>query len=261
MRNIFYLLILTFLFLSCDEDIANRTVQSETPVLTQVSVIDALLQGFYDGFYPIGDLKLHGDYGIGTFHGLDGEMVIFNDTVFQVKADGNVYILNDTVKTPFAAVAPLIADTAFTFSGLRYDSLKSDFSDYFPTPNIFYLVKIKGEFSYMHTRSVPAQEKPYPPLVEVTQNQPEFTFENVKGDIIGFYCPAYAEGINVTGLHLHFIDESRGKGGHIIDFTLKSGTMQLGYLLDYRLILPDGGDFYGGDFTIDRTDELDDVEG
>ncbi|MCF8362791.1 MAG: acetolactate decarboxylase, partial [Prolixibacteraceae bacterium] len=73
--------------------------------------------------------------------------------------------------------------------------------------------------------------------------------------------PAYAQGINVTGLHLHFIDKSRSKAGHIIDFTLKSGTMQLGYLLDYRLILPDGGDFYGGDFTIDRSDEVDDVEG
>ncbi|MCF8363139.1 MAG: acetolactate decarboxylase, partial [Prolixibacteraceae bacterium] len=233
MRYFVSLFVLIILFASCDEEIDSQPIGSSDPVLVQVSVIDALLQGFYDGFYPLGDLKLHGDFGIGTFHGLDGEMMIFNDTVFQVKADGSVNIPDNNMKTPFAAVAPLVPDTSFVLSELCYDSLKSNFSSYFPTSNIFYLVKIEGEFSYMHTRSVPAQEKPYPPLVEVTQNQPEFTFENVKGDIIGFYCPAYAQGINVTGLHLHFIDKSRSKGGHIIDFTLKSGTMQLGYLLDY----------------------------
>jgi len=250
-----------FLVFSCDEDITERPDKTDAPVLMQVSVIDALLQGFYDGFYPVGDLKVHGDYGIGTFHGLDGEMMIFNDTVFQVKADGKVYIPGDQERTPFAAVAPLLTDTSFVLTNMSYDSLKSNFLDFFPTQNIFYMVKIEGEFSYMHTRSVPAQEKPYPPLVEVTQNQPEFTFENVKGDVVGFYCPPYAQGINVTGLHLHFIDNLRTKGGHIIDFTIKSGTMQLGYILDYQLILPDGGNFYGGDFTIDRSDELDDVEG
>jgi acetolactate decarboxylase len=49
--------------------------------------------------------------------------------------------------------------------------------------NIFYWVKIEGGFSYMHARSVPVQEKAYPPLVEFIQNQPEFIFENVKQKI------------------------------------------------------------------------------
>jgi acetolactate decarboxylase len=261
MRLFMILLAFVFVFASCEEDVTEKPAEKSNPVLVQVSVIDALLQGFYDGFLPLGELKTYGGYGIGTFHALDGEMVVFNDTVFQVKADGKVYLPNDTETTPFAAVAPLLVDTAFSMQEITYSTLKDDFSTFFPTPNIFYLVKIKGEFSYMHTRSVPAQVKPYRPLVDVTATQPEFEYENIGGDIIGFYCPDYAKGVNVTGLHLHFLDESRQKGGHIIDFTLKSGTMELGYLLDYRLILPEGGDFYGGDFSIDRTDELEDVEG
>jgi len=138
--------------------------------------------------------------------------------------------------------------------------LKTNFSRYFPTPNIFYAVKMTGEFSYMKTRSVPAQSKPYLPLVEVTKTQPEFEFTNVKGDIVGFYCPAYAQGINVTGLHLHFLTADRKGGGHILAFRVKNATLELEYLSDYRLILPTSGDFLGGDFTVDRTDDLENAE-
>jgi acetolactate decarboxylase len=40
-------------------------------VLTQISTIDALLAGAYDGHVTIGELKAFGDLGIGTFHALD----------------------------------------------------------------------------------------------------------------------------------------------------------------------------------------------
>lgn len=229
-------------------------------VLVQVSVIDALLQGIYDGFYPVGDLPSLGSYGLGTFDALDGEMVVFNDTVFQVVATGEVKIPEPTVLSPFAAVTNFKADTTYQLANVTYDSIKNNFNNYFPTPNIFYAVKVHGTFSYMKTRSVPKQSKPYPPLVDVTKNQPEFEFKEVSGDIIGFYCPDYASGINVTGLHLHFLNSSRSGGGHILNFTIESGTMELAYLLDYRLILPTGGDFYGGNFTVDRSDDLEEAE-
>jgi len=32
------------------------------------------------------------------------------------------------------------------------------------------------------------------------------------------------------------------------------------YLFDFRLILPEGGDFYGGNFNIDRTNDLENAE-
>lgn len=240
----------------------NEPVMDEpkSDILVQVSVIDALLQGIYDGFYPVGDLPSLGSYGIGTFDALDGEMVVFNDTVFQVVASGEVKLPAATTLSPFAALTNFKADTTYQLANISFDSIKNNFDTYFPTPNIFYAVKMHGTFSYMKTRSVPKQSKPYPPLVEVTRNQPEFEFEEVTGDIIGFFCPDYASGINVTGLHLHFLNSSRTGGGHILNFTIESGTMELGYLLDYRLILPTGGDFYGGDFTVDRSDDLEEAE-
>ncbi|HKM94970.1 MAG TPA: acetolactate decarboxylase [Prolixibacteraceae bacterium] len=258
-KNCFLLLLLVAL-VSCNTSPNVPEVKNHA-TLVQVSVIDALMQGFYDGFYSLGELKKQGDFGIGTFHALDGEMMLFNDTVFQIQASGEVKIPNDSMLTPFAAVSPLIVDKTLSLSAFSFEQLKLGFDSLFPTPNIFYLVKISGDFSYVRTRSVPAQERPYLPLVEVTVNQPEFEFWNVKGDIIGFYCPSYAQGINVVGLHLHFLNNIRTGGGHLIEFELNKGTLEIGYLLDYRLILPNGGDFYGGDFTVDRTNDIKDVEG
>jgi len=260
MKKLFFI---TFVFASllfaCNEETETEE-DNAGPILVQVSVIDALLQGFYDGICPTEDLLEWGDFGIGTFHALNGEMVVLNDTVFQVLSTGEVKKPANDVTTPFAAITEWDADTTFSVSFISYDSLKTNFDHYFPTPNIFYAVKMTGEFSYMKTRSVPAQSKPYLPLAEVTKTQPEFEFTNVKGDIVGFYCPAYAQGINVTGLHLHFLIADRKGGGHILAFQVKNATLELEYLSDYRLILPTSGDFLGGDFTVDRTGDLEEAE-
>lgn len=64
----------------------NPVAQRET--LAQISTIDAILSGVYDGVVDFGTLKKYGDFGIGTFEGLDGEMLGFDGNFYQVKADG-----------------------------------------------------------------------------------------------------------------------------------------------------------------------------
>ena len=46
------------------------------PMLYQVSLLQALSLGRYDGSVAIGELKRNGDSGLGTFDGLDGERII-----------------------------------------------------------------------------------------------------------------------------------------------------------------------------------------
>jgi acetolactate decarboxylase len=251
---------ISLLLWSCEKEDITPLDKSVNGLLVQVSVIDALLQGIYDGVMPIGNLLEYGDFGIGTFHALNGEMIVLNDTVFQVLSTGAVVKPSGDATTPFAAVTAFAADTTFALKEISYDSLKANFNNYFPTPNLFYAVKMKGEFSYMKTRSVPAQSIPYPPLAEVTKTQPEFEFNQVAGEIVGFYCPAYAQGLNVTGLHLHFLTADRTGGGHILAFEITNATLEIGYLPEFKLILPTSGDFLGGDFTIDRTDDLEEAE-
>ena len=50
--------------------------------LTQVAVIDSLLAGVYDGDTPSSSLLSYGDFGIGTFDKLDGEMILLDETFY-----------------------------------------------------------------------------------------------------------------------------------------------------------------------------------
>ena len=156
----------------------NPIAQRET--LVQISTIDALLSGVYDGVMTFGTLKEYGDFGIGTFEGLDGEMLGFDGNFYQVKADGIAYPVSDSMETPFASVTFFDTDREEQLpESLDYEPSLFHKNGMLPTSNIFYAIKIEGAFSYMKTRSVPRQEKPYPPLAEVTKNQPTFEFNDV----------------------------------------------------------------------------------
>ena len=54
---------------------SGQCAAQDDEVLFQVSTIDALMQGVFDGFYSFNDLMAQGDLGIGTFEALEGEMV------------------------------------------------------------------------------------------------------------------------------------------------------------------------------------------
>ena len=62
----------------------------EHSTLFQVSTSTALVEGIYKGAVSIGHLREHGDFGLGTFEGLDGEMVAFDGRFYQVRSDGTV---------------------------------------------------------------------------------------------------------------------------------------------------------------------------
>jgi len=238
----------------------NPIAQRET--LVQISTIDALLNGVYDGVVTFGTLKEYGDFGIGTFEGLDGEMIGFGGNFYQIKADGKAYPVSDSVETPFASVTFFDADCEEPIpEGMDYSQLEEFLDGILPTSNIFYAIKIEGTFSYMKTRSVPGQKKPYPPLAEVTKNQPIFEFSDVVGTIVGFRCPEYVSGVNVPGYHLHFLTEGKDAGGHVLEFKTKEAVASVDYTSEFLMILPgEGSDFYTIDLTQDKQEELEEVE-
>ena len=55
--------------------LSGQCTAQDDDVLFQVSTIDALMQGVFDGFYSFNDLMVQGDFGIGTFDALEGEMI------------------------------------------------------------------------------------------------------------------------------------------------------------------------------------------
>lgn len=240
----------------------NASDPSDRDILYQVSTIDALMLGVYDGIQPVGELKHHGDFGIGTFDGLDGEMIMLDGTIYQVKDDGSVVVVAESQTTPFATVTHFERDhTVVTSTPMNISSFTSAMEDQLPTGNMIYAVKIHATFPFMKVRSVPAQEKPYPPLSVAVLNQSVYSYSDTTGTIVGFYTPVFFSGVNVPGYHLHYLSDDHKTGGHILDFTVPAGTAVFYDITPgFSMTLPTSGDFTGIDLSGDLSEELARVE-
>ncbi len=227
----------------------------------QASTIDALLAGVYDGDLSLRELRRQGDFGIGTYDHLDGEMVLLDGGFYQIKADGRVYSPPLDGETPFAAVCRFQPDRQLAVpEGLDMAGVEAWLDRKVPNQNLFCAIRIDGFFTSMRTRSVPAQERPYPPLKEVAATQPVFDRENIPGTIVGFRCPSFVAGVNVPGYHLHFISKDRSFGGHILAFEILTGRAQIDELDRFVMKLPRTADFADVDLARDRQQELKRVE-
>jgi acetolactate decarboxylase len=239
----------------------NYHYNSKKDILSQISTIDALLDGVYDGSVTCGQLKKYGNFGLGTFNKLDGEMIILNGKVYKASVNGKVYEALDSWKTPFAVATFFKQDKSFTLTKqLNFNDLKEEINKYLDSENIFYAIKIKGTFKKMKIRSVPPQKKPYPPLKNVVKHQKIFNLNECKGTIVGFKCPSFVKGINVTGYHLHFLSDDLKKGGHILDMETDSIKVMIDSKNNYFLTLPDSKSFKKSNLKKDRTSELEKVE-
>jgi len=229
--------------------------------ITQISTIDALMTGVYDGPTTLGELRTKGDFGLGTFAALNGEMVLLDGVFYQVTSTGAVLRPGPEVKTPFAAVTFFKADRTIRLEkGVTFKSFIAQSEKTFPTRNAFYAIKITGMFSMVKARSVPAQKKPYPQLSEVVKTQPVFEFTDVSGTMVGFWCPSFAKGVNVPGYHLHFLRADGKMGGHVLDFAVNNAMMEIDDSREFSLILPDDAAFDKADLEPDRARELKAVE-
>lgn len=236
-------------------------IYAEKDTLTQVSTIDALLTGIYDGEMTLTELKQYGDFGLGTFNNLNGEMIVVDGHFYRIASDGTVKQPDNKTKTPFAAVTFFEADKTLPLQpGLDYRLFKKQIDKILPTLNIFYGIKILGIFKAVKTRSVPKQNKPYRPLKEILKTQPVFTFQDVEGTIIGFRSPPYVKGINIPGYHLHFLTKDKKSGGHILEFTIKKATLEIDETSKFLVILPKDKAFYGADLTLEKQSDLEKVE-
>jgi len=229
--------------------------------LFQYSTINALLAGAYDGDMTYGQLRRHGDFGLGTFNTLDGEMVALDGRYYQVPADGNVLTVRDSMRTPFAVVTFFRARRSFSLADAPdFHSLERWLDEKLSSPNAFFAIRIEGEFAYVKARSVPAQQPPYPPLAEVVRNQSVFEWRGVKGTLVGFRTPAFMRDLNVPGYHFHFLSADRQSGGHVLDVAVRRATVEIDQPRRFLVDMPGTAEFHKIDLTHDRGRELQSVE-
>jgi acetolactate decarboxylase len=205
----------------------------------QTSTMGALLDGVYEGDVTVRELLRHGDFGLGTFNRLDGEMLVNDGVCFQLRGDGSAAIADLDELTPFAAVTWFRPDRTIDIATPHHRaSLKVRIDEALESTNLMVAFRITGDFSMIRTRAVTEQHPPYRPFAEATQDQPEVTLVDISGTLAGFRMPDYYEhAISEAGYHSHFIDADHQQGGHTIDYHLVRGTVEIGVLSELHLSL------------------------
>lgn len=231
------------------------------PALYVYSTIDALLAGSYDGELTVKELSAKGNFGLGTYNHLDGEMLAHDGVFYHVKADGSVSVADPADKVPLAYVVPFQPSTSFTGAAVAtLPAIEAMTDEHISNKNLFYAIEIKGEFTGMATRAIPAQSRPYKPLAEVSKTQSVFKRDTVKGTLVGFRSPGFSKGISVPGYHWHFISDDKQYGGHVLAAAMTSGVVKLATVSQFNVELPKNEDFASADQNKDRSAELHKVE-
>jgi acetolactate decarboxylase len=221
--------------------------EHEPHVVFQASTIAALLEGAYDGDLTFAELAGHGDLGLGTLNGLDGEMISLDGRFYRADVDGAVHAVPGSARTPFAVVVAFEPTLDVRLPApLDLQGLIAEIDVQLGGSDAACAVRFDGAFDLVRARSVPRQHRPYRPLAEVAAEQHVFDLCDVSGTLVGFRFPDYAGGVEVTGHHLHFISDDRRRGGHVLGCEARGGRLRLDRSSDLHVELPPGVELGAG---------------
>ncbi len=230
--------------------------------LFQASTIGALLDGAYDGDVTFAQLAEHGDLGLGTLNGLDGEMIAVDGRFFRADVDGIVNPVDPELRTPFAVLVWFMPTIEFEL-GIppAEETLEASLDAHVPDGATACAVRLDGSFASIRARSVPRQTPPYRPLSEVVRDQHVFELADVEGTVVGFRFPEYSEGVEVSGYHLHFISTDRTRGGHVLGCQPRRVRGRIDVSAALHLELPPGVDISSPALSHEAHEALVRVEG
>jgi len=241
-----------------------KTETADRETVFQVSLLQGLTLGDYYGSVTVKDLKEKGDTGIGTFEGVNGELIMADGVVYRAKSDGSVEVAPDSETIPFSNVTFFDADVTESVSGIAdLNALKTYLNGKVNElgKNNFYMIRIDGSFKNVHARSELKQEEPYKTLADaLSTDQREFSFADTKGTVVGLYCPEYMKELNAAGWHFHFVSEDKQKGGHVLDLDIDNAQLKWDTTRGFNMLLPDTKMFPKLDLTKDQSEDIKKVE-
>jgi acetolactate decarboxylase len=244
---------------TCDHIVAaalSQYLETRLHTLFQVSTSAALVEGVYKGAVRVSRLLEHGDFGVGTFVDLDGEMAVLDGVCYQISANGTVAQVDGDRLIPYAVVTRFSA--AFRadhqeipdFSGLAAacDKLRD-------SNNVFYAFRVSGTFHTMKTRVMKPVSQGTT-LKMAASVQQEFRFDELRGTLVGLWSPAFAGSFSVPGYHFHFLSEDRQKGGHVLECRASNIEIDGCAMNEMHVSLPETEEFLKADLTGDPQADL-----
>jgi len=211
-------------------------------IVYQLQLAHVLLDGGYDGVLTIGEALQGGDHGLGTLDRLDGELVIVDGIPWQVDFHGVARVVPPEAPTPFVVVSRMESPATRRVTDLDRDGLIAVVEEMVDDPGAVVSVRVEGRFHDVLVRSVPPQDPPYRPYLEVCQaDEVRWQHAPFEGVFVGFRFPDLSGGDVIPGLHLHGLSADRSTGGHNHDLHVADALLSVGVSRDVVLALPDRG--------------------
>lgn len=227
--------------------------------LFQVSTSSALVRGVFGGTLTVRDLLRHGDFGLGTFADLDGEMVILDGRCFRMTAMGRASPAEPDREVPFALVTTFSSDLRSEVDEADLGELSTHIDSLRPSDNVFAGIRVRGSFSSLAMRAI-CRARPGETLLEATEHQSNFEVTSIQGTLVGFWTPEHARSLGIPGYHLHFISEDRTVGGHVMGLAGRSLAVELHTESDLHIALPETEEFLRANLDGDHREDLDAAE-
>jgi acetolactate decarboxylase len=195
--------------------------------------------GYYDGAFTIGDLLAKGDFGLGALARNDGELVVLDGVAWRTTENGTTTRLGADDGTPYATVLPFRAERALEVTGaLGKDAFEAFVARSVPLANRIWALRIRGRLAFVEAGASGPQSQPYRPLAEVFATYTMHRHEDVDGTLVAFACPDFLHGVDFVGFHYHLLSDDCEHGGHVVDFEIVAGTVELCEATAYRVALP-----------------------
>ena len=156
---------------------------AEKETINQIALLQSLALGHFDGSISVKDLKKIGDTGIGTFDGLDGEMIFLEGTVYRANQNCKINVVDDAVTIPFSNVTFFEKDFSVDLKNISGKiALENKLNELVKKngENSFYMIKINATFDEILVRSEKGSKKPYPTLVKASEKPKMIRFQNKK---------------------------------------------------------------------------------
>ena len=229
-----------------------------TPLHTlfQVSTSAALVEGIYQGAVRVSRLLQHGDFGLGTFADLDGEMVVLDGVCYQIAPTGAIASVEGERLIPYAVVTRFSSSSRKKHQRIpTFDDLVQVCDQLRDSNNVFYAFRVNGTFHAVNTRVMkPVSEGTL--LKTAASVQQEFHFEDLRGTLVGLWSPAFAASFSVPGYHFHFLSEDRQHGGHVLDCRASEVEIDSCAITEMHVSLPETEQFLAADLSRDSVEDL-----
>jgi acetolactate decarboxylase len=216
-RNFFHCLVY---FIIC---IVNMPV-CLAATLFQVGNASALFSGAIEGDMTIQQLKQHGNFGLGTFNDIKGEMIALDGDFYQIGENGKTTLVDLKWKTPYAEIMNFVPKLFIHLDKFEnYKLLKEMIYSKLDNKNIPYAVYIKGHFDYIKLRS----RSPRSALETKNIIEKIYLLQNISGTLVGYWFPEYLMNLTVPSFHLHFISDDKKRSGHVLDLKIENAQFSL----------------------------------